>query len=68
MGAGLVEFGEERTVMGAHDIFVEQPEDDAVKFGFGVFRVMFQGEGAGDDLTPDVGLAFGLLVAGFEGA
>jgi hypothetical protein len=37
MGAGLVEFGEERTVMGAHDIFVEQPEDDAVKFGVWFF-------------------------------
>ena len=54
--------------MRAHDIFVEQPEDDAVKFGAGVFLVMFQRQGAGDDLAPGVSLAFGLFVAGFERA
>ena len=65
---GLAEFGEERTVMGAHDIFVEEPEDDAMKFGVGIFLVMFQSEGAGDDFAPGIGFALGLLVAGFEGS
>ena len=32
----------------------------------GVLIVMFQSQGAGDDLAPGIGFAFCLLVAGFE--
>jgi Ti-type conjugative transfer relaxase TraA len=43
--------------MRAHDVLVEQAEQDAMEFGVGVFLVMFQCQGAGNDFAPGIGFA-----------
>ena len=59
--------GKQRAVMGADDIFVEQAEQGSAELAVAISFEMFESKGAGDDLAPGIGFAFGLFVAGFEG-
>lgn len=48
-------------------VLIEQPEQGSGELAVTVSLEMFEREGAGDDLAPCVGFAFGLFVAGLEG-
>jgi len=48
------------------NIFIEQPKQGSGELAVAVSLEVFQRKGAGDNLAPGIGFAFGLFVAGFE--
>lgn len=61
------QIGEQRPVMRADDILIEQAEHDAAKLAVAVSLEMFERQSAGDDLASGIGFSFSLFVSGFKG-
>ena len=62
-GSSLRQKGEQ-VARAVFDVIVEELVENAAEFTVGVLRKVFEGEGAGDHLTPGIGLAFGFFFAG----